>query len=400
MFISLGVLFFSFIQVDFFYNNGPFLSLRRIKSGSDIYSGQLHRITEGPLLQARPDAKININGKEVQWERLVYNPAAVKIDGVTYLLYRALGNDGISRIGLWWSEDGITESGRLDYPVFGPEENYECLQDIDIEKRRADQLSKYGTIREVGGVEDPRITIVGEYLYMTYTAYGEIPQIAAARIKIKDFLSDVKEVKPYQGWKDSWERLGIIRTGEDKDAVIISPGSSSEGLLLIHRISPPDISPPDMQIVPITDKAQIDDVDNIGNVFMQPREGMWDSEKIGAGTTPVKTEYGWLQIYHGVGIWNGRRAYRLGVVLTDLNDPSKIIYRSLNPVFEPQANYEKYGWVNDVVFTCGAVPRNKNSNDIFGRDDEILVYYGGADEVIGVASAKISELIPEKFLNP
>jgi len=337
----------------------------------------------------RPEVKIDVNGEEVQWEMLVYNPAAVKIDGVTYLLYRALGNDGISRIGLWWSKDGITENGRLDHPVFGPEEKYEQPQ--DIEGRRAKQLEKYGTIREAGGVEDPRIAIVGEYLYMTYTAYGEVPQIAAARIKIKDFLSAVEKGQSYQGWKNPWERLGIIRPGEDKD-VVIFPESSDEELLLIHRISP------DMQILRVNNMVQINGTDNIGDVFMKPRAGMWDSEKIGAGATPIKTEYGWLQIYHGVGTWNDRRAYRLGVVLTDLKDPSKIIYRSSNPIFEPQEDYEKNGWVNDVVFTCGAVPKHKNSNEILGKDDEILVYYGAADEVIGIASAKISELIPEEFL--
>jgi predicted GH43/DUF377 family glycosyl hydrolase len=124
-----------------------------------------------------------------------------------------------------------------------------------------------------------------------------------------------------------------------------------------------------------------------------PRPNFWDSEKIGAGAPPLKTKYGWLHIYHGVGKWKGKKAYALGVVLTPLEDPTKIIYRSPEPILEPEEYYEKEGWVPEVVFTCGVVPKYKDSTEILDENDEILVYYGGADEVMALAEGKVGDLI-------
>ena len=122
---------------------------------------------------------------------------------------------------------------------------------------------------------------------------------------------------------------------------------------------------------------------------------MWDSLKIGAGAQALKTKYGWLLICHGV---NNNYVYRLGVLLVDLNNPQKVIYRSPNPILEPEEDYEiglSGAWVPNVVFTCGAVAGS--DKDILGDDDEILVYYGAADTSIGVATATLADLIPERF---
>jgi predicted GH43/DUF377 family glycosyl hydrolase len=123
---------------------------------------------------------------------------------------------------------------------------------------------------------------------------------------------------------------------------------------------------------------------------------VWDAVKIGAGAQPLKTRYGWLHIYHGV---DYSFRYSLGVFVTALHDPSRLIYRSPNPILEPEASYEVgvsgNSWVPNVVFTCGAVPTE--DKEILDDDDEILVYYGGADTVIGVASAKLADLIPERY---
>jgi len=123
----------------------------------------------------------------------------------------------------------------------------------------------------------------------------------------------------------------------------------------------------------------------------------WDGRKIGAGAPPIKTEYGWLLITHGV---DHAHVYRLGVMLLDLADPSILLYRSPNPILEPRERYEvgEAGkcWVPNVVFTCGAVPREDNK-EILDAEDEVLVYYGAADSVISVATARIAELIPEEF---
>ena len=124
------------------------------------------------------------------------------------------------------------------------------------------------------------------------------------------------------------------------------------------------------------------------------RPGMvWDSLKIGGGSPPIKTEYGWLLITHGV---NHDHTYRLGVMLLDLVDPTIMIYRSPNAVLEPTETFEIGGedsWVPNVVFTCGAVSREEGK-DILGADDEILVYYGAADSLICVATARVKDFIP------
>ncbi len=121
----------------------------------------------------------------------------------------------------------------------------------------------------------------------------------------------------------------------------------------------------------------------------------WDGLKIGGGSQPIKTKYGWLLIYHGV---DQSFVYRLGVLLVALDDPGRLLYRSPNPILQPEERCEigEDGcYVPNVVFTCGAVA--VADRDVLEDDDEILVYYGAADSGTCVASAKVSELIPERI---
>ncbi len=269
-------------------------------------------------------------------------------------------------------------------------------------------------VREVGGTEDPRVTLIDDTLYMTYTAYGDMIQLAMAKIKVEDFLKGIKEVNSYEGWNRLWVRNGpVFKALDDKDAVLFPVEehkvrqhqiSSRKGrnefvtlfpellegkFALIHRISP------DMQIL-YTEKIK-NLGSSVGKTFFMPRPGMWDGEKVGAGAPPLRTKYGWLYIYHGVGKQNDKEAYRLGVILTSFDDPAGILYVSHIPVLEPEEDYEINGWVPNVVFTCGVVPKYKDSNETLDENDEIMVYYGAADEVIGVAEAKIGELIPKEL---
>ena len=123
---------------------------------------------------------------------------------------------------------------------------------------------------------------------------------------------------------------------------------------------------------------------------------MWDGRKIGAGAQPIKTEYGWLLITHGV---DYAHVYRLGVMVLDLANPSKLIYRSPNWVLEPEDTWEmgrdEQSWVPHVVFTCGAIPKD-NTRQVLEAEDELIVYYGAADTVMCAGSARVSDLIPEK----
>lgn len=372
---------------------------------------KLSRFRGNPILKARP-IYINLRDHRLYWEKLVYNAAAVRINGITYLLYRALGEDGISRIGLWWSRDGYHQDGRLLFPIFGPREDYELPR--ATKKRREEHRKLYGMVREVGGTEDPRVTLIDDTLYMTYTAYGDMVQLAMAKIEVEDFLKGIKECNSYEGWNRLWVRNGpVFKTLSDKDAVLFPVEehkvqqhqiSSRKGenkfvtlfpellegkFALIHRI------PPDMQILYTEELRNVSP--SVGKTFFMPRPGMWDGEKVGAGAPPLSTKYGWLHIYHGVGKRNDKKVYRLGVILTSFDDPARILYVSHIPVLEPEEDYEVNGWVPNVVFTCGVVPKHKDSNETLDENDEIMVYYGAADEVMGVAEAKIGELIPKEL---
>ena len=114
---------------------------------------------------------------------------------------------------------------------------------------------------------------------------------------------------------------------------------------------------------------------------LQPTKNGWDSAKIGIAGPPLKTEKGWLLIYHGVSKFD--RNYRLGYMILDSNDPFNVLYRTKYPILEPQFEFEKKGIVDNVVFSCGAVE----------KDGIIYLYYGGADKVIAVATLEMEKLL-------
>jgi len=314
-------------------------------------AGKLKRSPLNPILTPK---------EENSWEsKYVLNCGTARIKGAVYILYRAVGADGISRLGLAVSKDGFHISERLKEPAFSPQHESEKM-----------------------GCEDPRLIVIDDRVYMLYTAYdGITPQIALASISTDDFIN-------YR-WSQ-WYRHGLVFPNfPNKDAVLF-PERFNGKLAMYHRINP-----------------------NIWLAFNEtfetpwPREGhqivmgtrsgmMWDAVKIGAGAQPLKTKYGWLLIYHGV---DYGFCYRLGAFLTSLDNPAELLYRSPNPILEPETSYEigVYGrsWVPNVVFTCGAVARE--DKEIFDENDEILVYYGGADSVIGVATATVGEIIPQNF---
>ncbi len=227
------------------------------------------------------------------------------------------------------------------------------------------------------GCEDPRITRFtdkGKETYLlTYTALSS-PAFSGKGDRVA--LAATEDFKTYI-------RRGVIIPGiKDKDAVFF-PERINGKIALLHRI------PPDIQIVYFEDMEEVGKAD--GNFWSQyseskedhtilKRKYKWESKKIGAGPPPVKTEEGWLLIYHGVDKDN---VYRAGVVLLDLEDPSRVIARSSLPILEPEEDYEKIGDVNNVVFPEGAVV----------LDDTLFVYYGAADKVCALATAKVHDIL-------
>jgi len=280
------------------------------------------------------------------WEsRRVFNVAAVALGKQVHLLYRAVGNDGISRLGYATTSDGYIIDERLPIPVFEPnnkDEDYGC--------------------------EDPRLTILDNKIIMAYTALTEfdheqIYQISLTSISTDDFL------KKHWNWN---ERILPFRGIRNKDAAIF-PRKIGGKYVMFHRLEP------DMCVAYSDDLRRWYDI----RAFMRPRTKSWDCWKVGAAGPPIDLNEGWLVIYHGVSF---EKVYSLGVMLVERDNPENILYRSETPILTPVKDYERFGKVPNVVFSCGNVLIN----------DEVLVYYGGADSVICVATYELNELMPKK----
>jgi predicted GH43/DUF377 family glycosyl hydrolase len=295
---------------------------------------------------------------ERPWEaRGVFNPAAVRLADRVHIVYRAQSQDGTSVLGYASSHDGIQIDYRSPEPIYVPREEFELKQRPGF-----------------SGCEDPRLTVVGDRIYMCYTAFNGNgpPRVALTSIEVDDFLG--------MKW-NSWEKPVLISPPglDDKDACVFpekvkDPKSGEEMYLLVHRLGL------DM------DYALVPSLDFDGNTWLEecqwirPRRGSWDSVKVGLAAPPFKTEEGWIMLYHGV---DDASTYRVGAVLLSLQNPLEVIGRTEEPIFEPEEKYEKQGMVNNVVFPCGSV-------NLGGKT---YIYYGGADRVIGVASLETNRLL-------
>jgi predicted GH43/DUF377 family glycosyl hydrolase len=216
------------------------------------------------------------------------------------------------------------------------------------------------------GCEDPRLTQIGDTIYMCYTAYDGVSptRVALTSIPVDSFL------KKYWRWAPP---VLISPPGyDDKDACIF-PEKVDGQYLIFHRIGD-DI---DIALVP---DLRFTGARWLGERrWLAPRRGWWDNFKVGIAAPPVRTRRGWLLLYHGVA---SDRKYRVGAVLMDLKDPTRIIGRTDEPLLQAETECEKNGQVPDVVFPCG--------NVIIG--DTLFVYYGGADSVCCVATIGVNDV--------
>lgn len=221
-------------------------------------------------------------------------------------------------------------------------------------------IAPEGLLEEYG-VEDPRITPIDGRFIVNYSAISSVG-ISTVLAETQDFRS--------------FRRLGAGFCPDNKD-VAVFPERIGGLYVAFHRPSSGFSPRPAMWL------ATSPDLVHWGNhtYLMGPRRGEWDSSRIGCGAVPIKTEKGWLEIYHGV---DRNGVYSLGCVLLDLEDPSKVLARSREPVLRPEAPYEREGFVPNVCFACGAVETD---------DGRLLVYYGGADTVVCGAETSVEELL-------
>ncbi len=304
------------------------------------------RFSNNPLLEPIPHHP---------WESsAVFNPAAVDINGKVYLIYRSTSNDGRSYLGLAISNNGLTIDERLPEPIYPLRSIYELPKAPHV----------------LGGTEDPRVTRIGDVLYMCYTAFdGNLPRLAFTSITVNDFLN--------RNWS-TWTEPKIISPNDtpDKDCALF-PEKINGKYVFIHRLGT-DI------MIDTVDDLEFKDKTYLGTkAVIESHPGQWDGKKVGISNPPIKTEKGWLVFYHGVSDVDG--SYRVGTLLLDLQDVIKVIARTTSPIFEPEADYEKVGIVNNVIFPCGHVIKG---NDIY-------LYYGGADKVVCGVKINAHELINE-----
>lgn len=318
-------------------------------------------------LQRHPHNPILTPQSDSPWESgAVFNPgAALGQDGRFYLLYRAIPavytpfpnrpgyQNYISSIGCAVSDDGVHFT-RFAQPVIEPTESYD----------------RYGC-------EDPRVTqleIEGRALYLiTYTA---LSAPAWSGLGDRVALASTIDFRTYT------KHGVVIPELKDKDAVIF-PELIGGRIAMLHRVEP------NIQIVYFSDFDHLVHPDEAfwreyrtrleDHVVMRPRFD-WEAEKIGSGCPPVKTTEGWLLIYHAK---DDKGVYRAGAALLDLEDPSKVVARSPDPILEPEAEYERFGDTDNVVFPQGVVV----------KDDTLYVYYGAADKVCCLATAKLDDLV-------
>ncbi|MEI7830644.1 MAG: glycosidase [Prolixibacteraceae bacterium] len=312
------------------------------------------------------------------WENLVVcNPGAWYENGLFHLLYRAAGDDEkhVIRFGLATSHDGYNFSRVNELPVFGPSEEGP----------------------DSGCIEDARIVKFDDYYYVTYAfrpfAPGQYWKFAHDEVLTHDYgrnapaflqknmantgLALTKDFK-------SWIRLGrITQSNLDDRDVILFPEKVNDKFVMLHR--PKEwVGAEWGPKFPAIWLCYSDDLLNWSEpstMLMQGIDGGWE-EKIGGSTPPLKTKDGWLVLYHGVE-HGGKGYYRVGAVLLDLEDPSKILGRTKEPIMEPEYDYEMNGFYKGCVFPTGNVI----------VDDTLFVYYGGADKYVGVATCPVQELI-------
>lgn len=294
---------------------------RPISTHPDVTLAGLYDVTKAEIVLkefSKNDSKIDFSDP-----RLIITPAG------TYLT-------SISHLRLARSKDGI-DFKIDDTPTFTPANDLESF-----------------------GIEDPRITLIGNTYYINY--------VAVSPFGVTTSLASTKDFKTFQCH-------GVIFCPENKD-VVLFPEKIDGKYYALHRPVSPLFKKNEVWI------SQSPDLICWGNhrYLMAPGAAPWDRLKIGASAVPFKIDAGWLEVYHGV---DKNNRYCLGAVLLDEKQPWKIIARSKKPIFAPETDYECEGFFGNVVFSCG----------LLYEDKKLKIYYGAADTTVCYAEIPIKDVL-------
>jgi len=339
-----------------------------------------NRFPSNPLLRPS-DLKPGIKGMEIL---CLLNPGVFQYNGKIWLLLRV-------------AERPSQIEGKISFPVYNSKGEIEILSfdkddpDLDasdprvINYKKKDYLTTLSYLRlvcsddgiqfsepegyppifgkgelETFGIEDCRVATMEGGFNLTFTEVSEFG-VGVGLIKTKD-------------WK-TFDREGMIFPPHNKDCALFDEKINGK-YFAIHRPSSPELGGNYMWVAESPDMIHWGRHKCIATV----RADSWDSARVGAGGAPIRTEKGWIEIYHGA---NSNHRYCLGALLLDINDPTKVIARSKEPIMEPNQAYEQTGFFGNVVFTNGH----------YVKGDEITMYYGASDEVICGARLSISEIL-------
>jgi len=306
------------------------------------------------------------------WRRVaVFNPGAIAENGRIYLFERAAGSlrPFLTSIGLLVSDDGVRFKHVRPEPVFTA------------------AMAGYPE----GSVQDARIVKIGSLYYLCYALQPHPMDCWPTGCGVPDYYT-----AQYPGWREcAWPMItqsGIAVSGDlirfehlcfvtpreidDRDVVLFPEKIGGRFALLRRPVRNVGGEIPSIRL------SYSDDLRTWTppQVVARP-EQEWEGSKIGAAATPVRTERGWLLLYHGV---DAHSVYRVGAMLLDLGEPSKVIARTSRFIMEPEEYYERVGLViPNVVFPTGNVV----------RDGLLHIYYGCADTAIGLATVKLDELV-------
>ncbi|MCC6323649.1 hypothetical protein IT400_02550 [Candidatus Nomurabacteria bacterium] len=314
------------------------------------------------------------------WEsQSVINPGVIVIDGKVHLFYRALGNDGVSRIGYAVSDDGINFDDRLMYPVYvSPNfEETSSRSQFTSPARKIFDPKLYTSGGGWGGCEDPRAVLIDGRVYLTLNMFNGWHSMRVAIVSIAE--DDLLNMK----WRWS-DLIYLSKPGDRQKNWVLFPEKINGKFALFHNL---DMGDPFKVHIAYLDHLDMSQTPSGGDApdpqGLPDHEVAWHNRTRSIASPPIRTKYGWLVLYHAMSK-NDHGKYKVGAMILDLKDPTHVLYRSIGPILEPDEWYEN-DYKPGIVYASGAVV----------KDGTLFVYYGGGDKYIAVAQAPLESFLQE-----
>jgi predicted GH43/DUF377 family glycosyl hydrolase len=285
-----------------------------------------------------------ITPEDIPGVSAVYNCGATKFQGKYLLLLSTYDCNTVAKMYVATSNDGV---------------NFEIRKNPFIETSTDPEFGEYD-----GWTIDPRITKIEDTYYIVYPAYSRNGVVGMLG-KTTDF--------------ETFERVDIISLPDNRCPVLFPEKIDGKYFRLDRPVG--KVRPGQIWI------SSSPDLIHWGHhrLLMDYGWAVWNKKKIGPCGPPIKTDKGWLMIFHGVCEWGSVGIYSLSCALLDLKNPEKIVGIAPGYILTPEETYERVGQIPNVVFSTGAI--------VDEETEELKLYYGAADTCIGLATAPLNRLV-------